>query len=328
MAHVVDLKAIQDAYARLSSFLHLTPVLTSTTVDEKIGRKVFFKAESFQKTGAFKIRGALNAVLSLKSSNPNLKGVATHSTGNHGQALAAAAKLTKIPCSVVVPENTSLVKIDAIKGYGANVVFCKTTQQSRNETCERVAMETNSVIVPPYDHKDVIAGQGTISLEFLNQVPDLDALIVSVSGGGLISGIACAAKSLKPEIKVFAAEPEGKELEKSLRAGKRMWPNPPRSIETIADGMRTQQLGQLTWPIVRDLVEKIVFTVNDEEIAAAMKFIFERLKVVVEPSGAVPLAAAFSPRFKDVLHENESLRKIGIVLCGGNVDLDCLPWIH
>jgi serine racemase len=203
----------------------------------------------------------------------------THSAGNHGQALAASASQCQLSCTVVVPRTATEAKVDAIRNYGATVVFCEPTPQDRKATSDRICSETGHIFISPYDDGDVIAGQGTLGLELLEQVKDLNAIVVPVSGGGLISGVALAAKSVNPNIKIFAAEPAGKDLEPCLQAGKRLWRNPPCTLNTIADGLRTQQLGQLTWPIARDLVEKTVFSVSDAEIITAMKFVFERMKV-------------------------------------------------
>eukprot|EP00057_Strongylocentrotus_purpuratus_P022571 XP_011677045.1 PREDICTED: serine racemase [Strongylocentrotus purpuratus] len=253
---------ILSASKRVANYIGPTPVFTSGTVDKLTGRNVFFKAENLQKTGSFKIRGALNAIILLKENKVQTNGVVTHSTGNHGSGLACAAQMVGVPCTVVVPHTTASVKIDAIRWYGADVVFCEPTQQSRKETCERVSTEQNLSFVPAYDDYDVMAGQGTIGVEMCEQIPDLDAVLVMTSGGGLIAGIATAIKGIKPNVKVYAVEPEGKDLQRSLESGERMWVGPPRTLDTVADATPTQQVGQLTWPIVRDLVEKQVFTVG------------------------------------------------------------------
>nr|XP_022344495.1 serine racemase-like isoform X2 [Crassostrea virginica] len=320
----VALSDIKKAHERISSHVHFTPFFTSTTFDSIVGRNVFFKAENLQKTGSFKARGALNAVLSLKANNPDINGVVTHSSGNHGQALAWAAKTARIKCSVVVPNNSPKIKSEAILGYGAELVFCEPTPADRQATCEKVAKEHNYTIIPPYDHYDVISGQGTIAVEFLKQVPQLDAILVPVSGGGMTSGIAIAAKTIKPDIKVFMVEIEGKMCEECLRAGERLWPNPPRFLDTIADGIRLQQLGELTWPIILELVEKEVFSVKDEDIVKAMKFVFERMKVIgIEPASGAGVAAVMSERMASM---DPGLKNVGVILCGGNVDINHLPW--
>ncbi|KAK3084813.1 hypothetical protein FSP39_019483 [Pinctada imbricata] len=262
-------------------------------------------------------------VLTVKEKDPNVTGVVTHSSGNHGQALAWAAKMAKLPCTVVVPNNFSAVKVEAIKGYGAELVLCEPTPASRQETCDRVGKEKSFTFIPPYDHYDVIAGQGTMAVEFLKQVPDLDAILVPVSGGGMISGIAIAAKTIKPDIKVFMVEPEGKMAEESLRAGERLWPDPPGFLNTIADGIRLQQLGHITWPIILELVEKDVFSVSDEEMIKGMQFTFQRMKLVIEAASGAGVAAVMSEKMATM---DPSIKNIGVILCGGNVDINNLPW--
>ncbi|KAL3857714.1 hypothetical protein ACJMK2_012356 [Sinanodonta woodiana] len=323
----VSVSDIMRSYHRISESIHQTPVFTSAFFDTQMGRgrKFFFKAENMQKTGSFKARGALNAVKCLKESSPGVEGVITHSSGNHGQALAWAAQLCGMKCCVVVPNNASDVKKSAIEAYGADLVICEPTPADRENTCNRVAKERNLSIVPPYDHYDVIAGQGTIAVEFLQQVPDLDAILVPVSGGGMTSGIAIAAKTMKPEIKVFMVEPEGKMAEKCLKAGERLWPNPPRFLNTIADGIRLQQLGHLTWPIILQLVEKEVFSVSDKSIIEGMKFSFEKMKLVIEASSGAAVAAAMSEKMKSM---DEGIKNVGVILCGGNVDINHLPWYN
>ncbi|XP_064602726.1 serine racemase-like [Liolophura sinensis] len=319
----VSFEDVLKAHERIVSHIHKTPVFTSSSVDKIAGRKVYFKAECLQKTGSFKARGALNAILALKDTGNSSAGVVTHSSGNHGQAVAWASRLAGLPCSVIVPQDTTAVKQDAIKGYGANLILCESSPTSRVETCNKVAKETGQVIIPPYDKYEVIAGQGTIAVELLTQVPDLDAIIVPISGGGLISGIATAAKEIKPNIRVYAVEPVGKDLEHCLREGKRLWPNPPTFLDTIADGIKTQQVGQLTWPIVLSLVEKDVFTVSDEQIKDAMKFAFQRLKLVIEAAAGAAMAAVISQKMKQL---DPAIAKVGVILCGGNVDICNLPW--
>ncbi|XP_068205459.1 uncharacterized protein [Palaemon carinicauda] len=258
-----------------------------------------------------------------KERNPDCPGIVTHSSGNHGQAIAYAARCADLPCSVVVPKGTPKVKCSAIKSYGAKLVYCEPTFSSRKETCAEISEETGQIVIHPFDNYDVIAGQGTMAMELLEEVPDLDAILVPVSGGGMISGIAIAAKKSKHKCRVFAVEPEGKELQRSLEAKERLWSDPPRFLETIADSIRIEQLGFLTFPIVCDLVEPKVCSVDDDQMIEGMKLSFERLKLVVEAaSGAAVYAGVHS--LKD---EHPPLRKVGVILCGGNVDLDHLPWI-
>ncbi|KAG2439507.1 hypothetical protein HXX76_004861 [Chlamydomonas incerta] len=282
------------------------------------GRQLFFKCEIFQRTGAFKFRGACNSV-QLLGDEESKKGVVTHSSGNHAAALALAAKLRGIPAHIVVPHTTPQCKVDAVRAYGGTLYFCEPTVDAREAKCAEVAAATGATLVPPYNYGPVIAGQGTIGLEFLDQVPDLDALVVPVSGGGMISGIALAAKALKPGIQVIAAEPAGTnggaDVALSKMAG---WVVPVAKPDTIADGLQGR-LGDLTWPVVRDLVDAVV-VVDEQEIVGAMRLIMERMKLVVEPSGAVGLAAVLSPAFASNTH-TRGCRRVGVVLCGGNVDL-------
>ncbi|XP_045197435.2 probable serine racemase isoform X2 [Mercenaria mercenaria] len=258
----VNIDDIKDAHNRIRSHVYRTPVLTSSTFDQEYGagRKFYFKAENMQKTGSFKARGALNAILMLERTKEHIKGVTTHSSGNHGQALAWAANMKGLKCNVITPKDTPEVKIRSITHYGADVTLCEPTPTSREETCKKVAEENNYDSVPSSDHYHIIAGQGTIALEFLEDVPQLNAILVSASKGGMASGVAIAAKALKPDIKIFIVEPDEKELEKCLRAAMRLWPDPPRFVDTIADGIRIQQLGNLTWPIILNLAEKEVLT--------------------------------------------------------------------
>ncbi|KAL5016103.1 hypothetical protein ScPMuIL_005692 [Solemya velum] len=317
-------KDILAAHQRISRFIHKTPIFTSHTCNAQTGRSVFFKSENLQRTGSFKLRGALNAVLTLKEKDESLKGVITHSTGNHGQAVAFAASLSDLPCIVVVPDDTPTVKMDAIRSYGADLVQCEPTPTSRKSTCDRLAVERGLSFIPPYDDYTVIAGQGTIALEFLEAVPDLDAILVPTSGGGMVAGIAIAAKAIKPGIKIFAVEPHGKMLGGCLQAGGRLWPNPPQFLDTIADAIRTQQIGHLTWPIIMQHVEKEVFTATSEDIIVGMRFAFERMKLVVEAASGTVIWAAMSDKMRCM---DPGMKNIGVVLSGGNVDIDKLPWL-
>ncbi len=314
---------VSKAAERIASHIHRTPVYTSATIDSMCGRNVYFKCENLQKTGSFKVRGSLNAILKLKEGETNVKGIVTHSSGNHGQAIAWASNIGGLPCSVVVPNNTPKIKCDAIRGYGANLVFCEPSPQARVSTCQKIADKTDYAIVPPYDHYDVIAGQGTIGKEFLEQTPQLDAIIVPISGGGMTSGISIAVKAMKPECKVFAVEPKGKNLEPCLKSGKRLWSDPPQFVDTIAEGIRTQQCGHLTFPILVENIEKEVFVASDEEMVKAMKLVFERMKLVIEASSAAGVVAVLSEQMKQM---SGDLKNIGVILCGGNVDIDNLPW--
>ncbi|KAK3084682.1 hypothetical protein FSP39_017330 [Pinctada imbricata] len=302
--------SILNSLSRIKLFVSYTPVITNDNLNKDIGRNVFFKAENLQKTGSFKVRGALNAV--------------THSSGNHGLALAWAANILNLRCVVVVPRDVPPVKIQAIMKHGAEVVRCDPTYTARARKCDEFVELDNLSFIPTSDHNDVISGQGTIAIEFLQQVPDLDAILVSTSGGGMISGIAVAAKHIKPDIKVFMVEPEGKHCEKCLRSGLRLWSDPPEVIDTIADGIRSQQLGKLTWPIILDQVEKDVFSMTDDKIIDGMKYSFEHLKLVIEPAAGAAVAAVLSDKMSSL---DPHIKNIGVVICGGNVDIENLPWM-
>ncbi|KAK3702068.1 hypothetical protein QZH41_014764 [Actinostola sp. cb2023] len=415
----IEFENVKDAATRIGPFINLTPVLTCSTLDRMAGKSLYFKCENFQKGGAFKFRGAMNAVLKLTEdkSTGELPAVVTHSSGNHAQALALAARIKGLKAHIVMPNNAPAVKKAAVKDYGARIIECGVSQQNREEAATRTLKETgpNSYLIPPYDHKDIIAGQGTMALELLEQVPDLDAIVVPVGGGGMLSGICVAAKGLKPSIKIFAAEPlEANDCAKSFAAGERiplpgveipptqLQPQvtpvtlpeqysqivfdletssrghdteilqiaathgveiPPTQLQpqvtpvtlpeqysqivfdletssrghdteilqiaathgppaTVADGLKTS-LGFLTWPIIRDNIEDVI-TVTESEIITAMRLVWERMKVVIEPSAAVGVAAVLNDKFR--AEKTGSIAKVGIILCGGNVNLDNLPW--
>jgi threonine dehydratase len=246
------------------------------------------------------------------------RGVATHSSGNHAQALALAARVRGCTAHIVMPENAPDVKRRAVAGYGATIYPCTPTLAARESTVATVIADTSATFIHPYNHPDVIAGQGTCGLELLEQAPDLDAIIAPIGGGGLMSGVSIAARGLRPDVRLFASEPAGADdAARSLAAGKLIPQTDPR---TIADGLLTS-LGDLTWPIVRDHVEAVL-TVDDEEIVAAMRLVFERMNIVIEPSAAVPVAAALSKKFREL----EDIDRVGVVISGGNLDLDNLPW--
>jgi threonine dehydratase len=311
-----DLGAIRAAAERIRPYAHRTPVLTCSSLDAMSGAELFFKCENLQKVGAFKFRGAANTVFSLSEKEASA-GVATHSSGNHAQALALAARLRGIPSHIVMPENSPKVKVAAVRGYGARIVFCAPTQKDREQTLERVVAETGATFIHPYNNPGIIAGQGTCALELLEQVSDLDLVMAPVGGGGLLSGTALSCHYLRPEVRVIAGEPKGADdAFRSLRDG-RIYPS--ENPQTVADGLRTS-LGTLTFPIIRRYVERIV-TVEEESIVAAMRHVWERMKVLIEPSAAVPLAAILEGGVEAVG------KRIGIILSGGNVDLDSLPWL-
>jgi len=318
--YAANLESIRAAQRRIDPFIRRTPVLTSATLDEMSGRRLWFKCELFQKTGSFKFRGATNAVRMLDDAAA-AKGVVTHSSGNHAQALALAAKMRGIPAHVVMPSNSAEIKKTAVRGYGAEIVECEPTLEARESTAAQVIARTGGSMVPPFNHPNVIAGQGTIALELLDECPQLDAIVVPLGGGGLISGIAIAAKALKPSIRIIGAEPE---LAGDGAASKREGSiQPAMKPVTIADGLRTS-LGPLTFPVVRDLVDEIVL-VSEADIAASMRIVWERMKITIEPSAAVGVAVACSAWMRQ--RNNADMQDVGVVLCGGNVDLAALPWL-
>jgi threonine dehydratase len=315
--YAADLQSIQGAAGRIAGGVHCTPVLTSTALDARAGRALFLKCENFQKVGAFKMRGALNAVMSLDDDAARC-GVVTHSSGNFAQAVALSARVRGVPAHIVMPENAPEVKRRAVEGYGARVIQCPATLPDRQRTADAVQAETGATFLHPYNQAEVIAGQGTVGLELIDQVADLDAVIVPVGGGGLIGGVALALRELAPHVRVFGAEPLGADdAARSKAAGELILQTGPN---TIADGLLTS-LGDLTWPIVRDLVEEIV-TVDEDEIVDAMRFVWERMKIIIEPSSATAVAVAWSDRFA----RHEGLERVGVVITGGNVDLATLPW--
>lgn len=309
------LQDIQQAAERIKPYAHRTPLLTCESLNQKVGAQVFLKCENMQKVGAFKFRGACNAVYSLSDEDAK-HGVCTHSSGNHAQALALAAKIRGIPAYIVMPINAPQVKKDAVAGYGGQITFCEPTLEARESTLDRIRLDTGANVVHPYDNERVIAGQGTAALELLDSVPDVDAIIAPVGGGGLLSGTSIAAKGLKPDIRVIAAEPEmADDAYRSMKEGKII---PSVNPKTIADGLLTS-LGTLTFPIIQQNVEQIV-TVSEQGIIDAMKFVWERAKIVIEPSAAVAVAVLWERKI------DLSGLKIGVILSGGNVDLNKLPW--
>jgi threonine dehydratase len=316
--YAAELEDVRDAAVRIAPYAHRTPVLTSSHMNELAGRELFFKCEMFQKVGAFKFRGACNAVMKLDDRVAQ-RGVVTHSSGNHAQALALAARLRGIAAHIVMPKNSNPVKIRAVEGYGAEIYLCEPTQQSREGTASQIAEDTGATLIPPYNHPDIIAGQGTLALELIEQAPNLDAIMAPVGGGGLMSGVCIATHGVDPDLRVFGAEPSGADDAARSKAADQLLPQ--NSPKTIADGLLTG-MGELTWAIIRDHVER-VFTIPDERIIEAMRLVFERMKVVIEPSAAVPVAVALSNDFKKL----DNLKRVGIVLSGGNVDLDRLPWL-
>ncbi len=311
----IDFESIRAAHERIRTHIKRTPVLTSTRLDEASEAALFFKCENFQKIGAFKARGATNAVFALDDAIAR-RGVATHSSGNHGAALARAAKLRGIPAHIVMPANSAKVKVRAVEGYGAHIVFCEPTEEAREIACAKVTKKTGATLIHSFENEDVIAGQGTAAVELLEDVPDLDLVMCPVGGGGLLCGTAVAVKSMQSKIKVFAAEPENADdAAQSFRAGQRIVTH---KKFTIADGLRTN-IGTPNFPILQRYVADIV-TVSEEAIVSAMRTIWETMKIIIEPSAAVPYAA-IAERKIDI-----GGKRVGIILTGGNVDLDALPW--
>jgi len=307
----INISQIEDAHLRIRPFIHYTPVLQSKSLNDLTGANLYFKCENFQKIGAFKMRGAMNAALCLQP-----KALTTHSSGNHGQAIAKAAKILNIPAYIVMPENSPQIKIEGTKAHGAEIIFCAPNQKAREETVLEVIEKTKATFVHPYDNYDVIMGQATASKELLEENSSLDAIMAPVGGGGLLSGTALYTKLKYPEIKVWGAEPEKvNDAQRSFLSGKIETND---DTQTIADGLRTT-LGEKTLKIILENVDEI-FTVKEENIIKAMRLIWERMKIIVEPSCAVPLGVILEhkDKFKNL--------SIGIILTGGNVDLNNLPF--
>jgi threonine dehydratase len=306
-------RLVQEAAGRIRPIAQRTPVLTSHAFDAASGVSVFFKCENLQKGGAFKIRGASNLVLSLSKAEL-ANGLIAYSSGNHAQATAIAARHVSAACTIVMPSDAPRSKLEATRGYGANVVTYDRFRENREEVATAILEKTGATLIPPFDHPMIIAGQGTAALELLEQAQDLDALVAPVGGGGLLSGCCVAAKGLNPKIRVFGAEPEGaNDTYLSFRSGKHVEVKP----DTIADGLRSPTPGRLTLPIIRELAEDILL-VSEDEIRAAVKFLLTRMKILVEASGAVPAAAALFRKLP------AGVNRVGVVLSGGNVDLDQL----
>jgi len=307
---------ILAAAARIAPFVHRTPVLTCSALNELSGARLFLKCENLQKVGAFKARGATNAVLMLDDAEA-ARGVATHSSGNHAQALALAARRRGIPAWIVMPTTAPAVKRAAVAGYGAQIVPCEPTLAAREQALREVVARTGAVFVPPYDDERIIAGQGTAALELAAEVPGLDWVLCPVGGGGLLAGTAVALAGCAPATRVVGCEPSGADdTARSLAAGRRLPAVDPRSV---CDGLLTS-VGERNFPLIAQHVTA-VWTVPDEAVVAAMRLLFERAKLVVEPSGSIALAAALARRGE------LAGARVGIILSGGNVDLDRLPWL-
>jgi len=313
----IGIQDVRRAAARIAPYAHRTPLLSSTTMDALSGARLFFKCENLQRVGAFKFRGAANAVFSLDDAAAR-RGVATHSSGNHAQALALAARLRGISATIVMPADAPKVKVDAVRGYGARIVFSGNAPLDRERTLEDVVRETGAEFIHPSDDLRVIAGQGTCAQEILEEQPDLDLVIAPVGGGGLLSGTAVAVRGASSGIRVIGAEPSA--ADDAWRSFTTGVLHPSGSPKTVADGLRTS-LGQNTFPLVRGLVADIV-TTSEEAIVSAMRLVWERMKVVIEPSAAVPLAAILEGKLD--VHGSRA----AIIFSGGNVDLDTLPWLR
>ena len=312
---MVTLKDIESAHERIRPFIHRTPDLTNSSIDNLIGAKLFFKCENFQKAGSFKIRGASNAV-ELLSDEEFKRGVATTSSGNHGAALSMAVTRRGGKTKVVMPHNTPKIKVNNVERNGGEVVWCEPDQKYRESVLKDVVNETGATVVHPYNDERIMAGQGTCAKELLEDVPDLDSIVSPVSGGGLLSGSLLAAKNMKSSITVYGAEPEeADDAYQSLKLG-RIVPN--KTINTICDGLRAQ-IGSKTFPVIQNLVDDII-PIGEEDIINALRMIWERLKIIVEPSCSIALA---------LIIKNKQLfkgRNVGLIMSGGNLDLDNLPW--
>lgn len=306
---------IEKAHERIRPYIHRTPVLSSQSINQMVGAELFFKCENLQKVGAFKFRGACNSVFSL-SDDEAKNGVCTHSSGNHAAALALAARMRGIPAYIVMPENAPEIKKIAVAGYGAQITFCTPTLEARESTLKKVAEQTGATEIHPYNYFHVICGQGTAAKELIEEMSTLDVVMAPVGGGGLLSGTAISTKALLPNALVIAAEPAG--ADDAFRSYYSKTLHPSVSPKTIADGLLTS-LGSLTFPIILNEVDQIA-TVSEESIITAMRMIWERMKIIIEPSSAVPLAAILENKV-DVKG-----KKVGIILSGGNVDLGWLPF--
>ena len=310
MAYSVSIEDVTSAATRLEGVVKRTPVVSSEDINAIAGREVLLKCENLQHVGAFKFRGASNAVIRLGDAAES--GVCTHSSGNHAQALALAAKLRQIPAYIVMPRTAPRVKVMGVRSHDAEITFCEPNLAARESTASEIIERTDSTLIHPYDNPDVIAGQGTASMELFEQAGALDAIVAPVGGGGLISGTSISTKSLHPDTRIFGAEPEGADdAARSLEAGEFI---PQTEPDTICDGLLTS-MGNHTWPIIRDHLERIV-RVSDEQVVEAMRLVLDNLGMVVEPSGAASLAAVLTPEFKSL----EGIDRVGVILSGGNID--------
>jgi len=314
----LDLTAIREAHERIKPFIKRTPVLTNEALDSQCGAKIFFKSENLQAAGAFKSRGACNAVFALTDAEA-AHGVVTHSSGNHAAALARAAQLRDITAHIVMPQGAPETKVRNVESYNGMISYCESSLSARETACAAIAARTGAALVHPFDDFRVIAGQGTATLEFLEDQPELDLILCPVGGGGLLCGTAVAAKALRPNIQVIGVEPAlADDVTQSFHAGRRISIPTPA---TIADGLRTNCTGEKNFPIIQQFVDALV-TVSEDEIVAAMRELWEKLHVIVEPSAAVPYAAVRAGKLGHAANQ-----RIGIILSGGNVDFATLPWL-
>ena len=312
---MVTYNDIEKAHQRISEHIHNTPILTSKSLDNELGSNLFFKCENFQKTGSFKIRGATNSILQLNDTEIK-NGIITTSSGNHGAAVAFIADKIGASSKIIMPNNTPKNKIENVQRYGGEIFYCEPNIKSREDTLEKIVQKSGGSIVHPYNDEKIIAGQGTAAKELIEKVPNLDAIICPVSGGGLLSGTLLAAKNLKPGIKVFGAEPENADDTYRSILNNKIMSN--ETTDTIADGLRAQ-VGTVTFPIIKENVDKILL-VSEEMIISSMYMIWQRLKIIIEPSCSIVLAAL-------MLNSNKFLnKKVGLILTGGNYDLKQIPW--
>ena len=312
---MVTYNDIEKAHQRISDHIHNTPILTSDSLDNELGSNLFFKCENFQKTGSFKIRGATNSILQLNDTEIK-NGIITTSSGNHGAAVAFIADKIGTSSKIIMPNNTPKNKIENVQRYGGEIFYCEPNIKSREDTLEKMIQKSGGSIIHPYNDEKIIAGQGTAAKELIEKVPDLDAIICPVSGGGLLSGTLLAAKNLKPGIKVFGAEPENADDTYRSILNNKIMSN--ETTDTIADGLRAQ-VGTVTFPIIKENVNKILL-VSEEMIISSMYMIWQRLKIIIEPSCSIVLAAL-------MLNSNKFLnKKVGLILTGGNYDLKQIPW--
>jgi threonine dehydratase len=311
---MLNLERIKEAADRIKGRVHRTPVVTSRSFNQQAGCEVFFKCENLQRIGAFKIRGATNKILSLTEAEKR-RGVAAFSSGNHAQAVALASREAGVSAVIAMPDDAPRAKVAATRGYGAEIIFYDRLNQDREAVAIEISQRDGRVMVPPYDDYIILAGQGTCGLEFLEEVPDLDCLLTPCSGGGLFAGVSTAAKGLNPQIRCFAVEPDtADDTQQSFRKGERVSIGPP---PTIADGLRVQSPGALTFPILQQTAEDVL-TVSDQEIIETMKFILIRMKLLVEPSGAAAAAAVLMRKLP------QNVKRVGVVLSGGNIDAELL----